>query len=331
MELKGTFMKKNHNATNWNLLWVLLIGLVFLPGRAWGEADRELPTVKIAYLPITHALPLYVTQELHREKFKNFNLELVKFGSWPELMDALNAGRVDGASVLIELAIKAKEKGIDIRAVALGHRDGNVVVVANDIKGLADLKGKIFAIPHRMSSHNILLHLLLAKAKLSVKDLTVLELPPPEMPAALASGRIAGYIVAEPFGAKSVAGGKGKVLFKSGELWPNALCCGLVLRNEFLRDHRPAARELVADYIRSGLYIDNHGEKVHDISRKYMKVDPKVLKLSLKWISYKDLKITEGDYRDLIRYMIELNLIKKPPLYAEFVDNTLFDAAKEKK
>lgn len=305
----------------------LLIGFLLLSGQARGQTGGELPTVKIAYLPITHALPLYVTQELDREKFKNFKLELVKFGSWPELMDALNAGRVDGASVLIELAIKAKEKGIDIRAVALGHRDGNVVVVANDITSPADLKGKTLAIPHRMSSHNILLNLLLAKARLSVKEVTVLELPPPEMPAALAGGRIAGYIVAEPFGAKSVAAGKGKVLIKSEELWPNAICCGLVLRNDFIRNHQPAAREFVAGYIRSGHDIDHDSRKIQDISRKYMKVDPKVLGLSLKWINYKDLKITEKDYRDLIGYMTELNLIKKAPAYSEFVDNTLYNAA----
>jgi len=141
--MKGAFMKTVRLGTH----LALLIGLLFLSNQSWGQTGSELPTVKIAYLPITHALPLFVTQELNREKFKNFKLELVKFGAWPELMDALNAGRVDGASVLIELAIKAKEKGIDIRAVALGHRDGNVVVVTNDIKSPADLKGKTLAIP----------------------------------------------------------------------------------------------------------------------------------------------------------------------------------------
>jgi len=34
-------------------------------------------------------------------------------------VDALNSGKVDGASMLIELAMKAKEQGIDLKAVAL--------------------------------------------------------------------------------------------------------------------------------------------------------------------------------------------------------------------
>lgn len=104
--------------------------------------------VKIAYLPITHSLAaLEEADEL--ETGDGIKVELVKYGSWPELLDALNTGRVDGASVLIELAMKSKQEGIGLKAVALGHRDGNVVIVSNDINTAADLKGKTFAIPHR--------------------------------------------------------------------------------------------------------------------------------------------------------------------------------------
>ena len=83
-------------------------------------------------------------------------VRLEKFSSWTDLMDALNAGRIDGASVLVELAISAKNKGIDLRAVALGHRDGNVLVAANGIKNARQLKGKTIAIPSTQSSHYIL-------------------------------------------------------------------------------------------------------------------------------------------------------------------------------
>src|SRR5665647_339362 len=90
------------------------------------ETENKKPVIKIAYLPITHALPLFVEAELQKEN-PNYKIELVKYGSWAELTDALNTGRVDGASVLIELAIKAKEQGIGLTAVALGHKDGNVI------------------------------------------------------------------------------------------------------------------------------------------------------------------------------------------------------------
>lgn len=302
--------------------WIILTGLV--SGlTVFGAGNPVKQKVKIAYLPITHALPLFVEQELNKDQFKNIHLELVKFGSWPELTDALNAGKVDGASILIELGIKAKEQGIGLKAVALGHRDGNVVVVANDINSSADLKGKTFAIPHRLSTHNLLLNIMLKQAGLNYADLKVIELPPPEMPAALAEKRISGYLVAEPFGAKSVAAGFGKVLYQSPGLWKNSICCGLLLRDEFIKNNRTAAREFVAEYAKAGNYISSNGDKVPAISKQYLKVDDQVLNLSLKWISYKDLRINEADYQELIRNMQELNLINTPPLYKEFVDNSL--------
>lgn len=285
-------------------------------------------TVKIAYLPITHALPLYIENELGKQSFKNIDVELVKFGSWPELMDALNTGKVDGASVLIELAIKAKEQGIDLKAVALGHRDGNVVVVSNDINSTADLKGKTFAIPHRLSTHNILLYQMLKDAGMSFSDLQVIELPPPEMPAALAEGRISGYLVAEPFGAKSVANGTGKLLFHSHDIWEDSVCCALVLRNEFIKGKGEAASELIKEYVDAGNYINSKGEKVDDIAKQYLKVEQNVLDLSLEWISYKDLKIYEKDYNALRDYMIEMDLSENPPLYNDFVDNSLIENVK---
>ena len=311
---------------------MLLLGLVACQNSSKSTSTNEdtaqKQTVKIAYLPITHALPLYVENELSSNKFKNIKFELVKFGSWPELMDALNTGKVDGASVLIELAMKAKEQGIDLKTVALGHRDGNVVVVSQDINTTSDLKGKTFAIPHRLSTHNVLLYLMLKEAGLSYSDLKVGELPPPEMPAALSEGRISGYVVAEPFGAKSVANGKGKVLFQSEDIWENSVCCGLVLRGEFIKNNNAAAVELLQEYVSAGRYIEQKGEKVEEISKKYMSVEKNVLDLSMQWISYDDLKINENDYNDLRKYMIEMDLSKNPPTYADFVDNTLIDKVK---
>ena len=294
------------------------------------ETKNEKKTVKIAYLPITHAVPLYVEDqnaEINVEEFKNINIELVKFGSWPELMDALNTGKVDGASVLMQLAMKSKENGIDLKVVALGHRDGNNVTVSKDIKTAADLKGKTVAVPQRFSTQNILLYQMLKDANVSYSDVKIVELPPAEMPAALSEGRIAGYVVAEPFGAKSVANGKGKTLFQSQDIWKDSVCCGLVLRSEFIKDNNVAAQELVNGYVKAGKQAEVKDSKIQDMALKYMSVDKNILDLGLKSTTYTDLKINEKDYEQLRQYLITMELSKNPPKYADFVDSSLIDKA----
>jgi NitT/TauT family transport system substrate-binding protein len=301
-----------------SLLLAAMVCAVSLP--SFSSDKKE---IKIAYLPITHALPLLVENETLKNKFEKYSLTLVRFGSWPEVLDALSSGRVDGASILIELALKAKEQGIDLKAVALGHRDGNVVVVANTINSAAELRGKTIAIPHRLSSHNILLNLLLAKANLKRTDINVIEIAPPEMPAALAEGRIAGYIVAEPFGAKSIALGKGKVLFESQDLWKDSVCCALVLRNDFIKSNREAAREFVGNYLVAAEKSHKRDADVKKIAETYLKSDAKVLDLSLKWISYNDLVIKKKDYDVLVKFLSSQGIIAQPPSYESFVDASL--------
>ena len=288
--------------------------------------DTEKLVVKIGYLPITHAVPLYMQNE-QSEEFGNFELELVKFGSWPELMDALNTGRIDGASVLITLAMKAKAQGIDIEAVALGHRDGNVLVVENEIDSVSDLEGKNFAIPHKFSTHNLLLNQMLKQNGMKYEDVNVIELPPAEMPAALSEGRVAGYVVAEPFGAISVQVGNGKVLYQDQELWQDSLDCVLVLRSEFI-DEGKAAEEFVSEYVHGGELAELKNDRTHEVSSQFMSVEKDVMDLSFQWISYDDLKIHEQPYEELIENIKEMDLFEDPPTYDEFVNTTLIDKAK---
>ena len=280
--------------------------------------ENSSDTVKIAYLPITHSLPvLEEAEELQQQT--GLQVELVKYGSWSELLDALNSNRVDGASVLIELAMKSKQEGIGIKAVALGHHDGNVIIVSNDIKSAADLKGKTFAIPHRQSSHNILLNDALATANLTIDDVNVTELAPTEMPSALASGQIDGYCVAEPFGAMGVSLGAGKVLFSSEELWKDSLCCGLVLTDKFIDERPDDAKSFVENYKKAGNALDK--EKAKETAKKYFSQSDEVLDISLQWISYNDLDITEEEYNTLAEKVKAYGLSDDPPSYSDFVKN----------
>ncbi len=274
--------------------------------------------IKIAYLPITHSLAVLETADELAEK-TGLQVELVKYGSWNELMDALNSGRVDGASVLIELAMKSKEQGIGLKSVALGHRDGNVIVTSDKINSAADLKGKTIAIPHRQSSHNILLNDALSTAGLTTDDINITELAPTEMPSALAGGQIDGYCVAEPFGAKAVSLNAGKVLFESKELWENSLCCGLVLTDKYIKNNPENARVFTESYKEAGENLTK--EKALETAEKYLSQEKEVLELSLQWIAYDNLDITEDDYTVLAEKVKSYGLSDNPPSYADFVKN----------
>ncbi len=285
------------------------------------STESNKTVIKVAYLPITHALPVLEEADLiNNDPNSNVKVELIRYGSWPELLDALNTGNVDAASVLVELAIKAKEQGIDLKALALGHTDGNVLVVDNEIQDASQLKGKTIAIPHRQSSHYLLVIEALARANLTIDDVNIVEIAPTEMPSALASKQISAYCVAEPFGAKSVSLNIGKVLFTSQELWPHSICCALVFNNLFLKNHPELAKEFIRKYHESAHALENK-EHALEVASKKFKQDKATLEQSLAWISFDNLQITEENYQKLSERIINAKLSDKVPEYKDFVVN----------
>jgi NitT/TauT family transport system substrate-binding protein len=301
---------------------LLLTSLPLLSGcsSSSSASNKEKTTVKIAYLPITHALPvLEAAEEVNADPDSDIEIELVKYGSWNELSDALNAGQVDGASILVELAMKSNEQGVGISAVALGHHDGNVIVADDSVQSASDLAGKTIAIPARQSSHNILINDELATAGLTTSDVEITELAPTEMPSALSSGQINAYCVAEPFGAKGVEISGGHVLATSEELWQDSLCCAFVLNDNFIDSNEDAAKSLVEAYKKAGNTLAESSDTTLDIAKEYLNSEDNVLTTSLEWIKFDNLDLNESTYDSLAQKVREYGLSENPPTYEQFV------------
>jgi NitT/TauT family transport system substrate-binding protein len=303
----------------------LLLSLLLPAGQS---AAADLPILKIGYLPITHSLAVVVADQLNAGKYQHLKTEVVKFSSWPELLDAYNSGQVQAVSELLVLALAGAERGIPKSVVALSHRHGDILTVAKEINAVKDLKGKRVAIPHRMSAHNILLSQALKKEGLSLKDVEWIEMPPPDMPAALARGDIKGFIVAEPFGSKAVSSGFGKELLNAKEIWPDYICCGLVINPAFKKKYPEAVREYVTSFAAAGKFIDANRSEAITIARKYMNIDEKTFALALSHdATYGELRLKRNEVEELQRYALELNLLKKPVDLDRFLDPTLLAPA----
>ena len=259
-------------------------------------------TITLGYLPITHALAMFEAKELlEKNADSNVTVELKKFG----------------ASVLVELAMGAKSQGIDLKAVALGHKDGNVIVVSNNIEKVSDLKRKTFAIPSNQSSHNILVQDMLERENLSINDLNIVQLAPVEMASSLASGSIDGYCVAEPFGTQSVINGAGHVLFDSKELWQDSICCALVFHGDFLKNKEAAAKEFMDTYYEAGKALNI--DEAYRIATTYLGQSEEVLKASVECISFDDLELKEEDYKVLEEKVVKYAINENPPTFEDFV------------
>src|SRR4029434_6530287 len=97
---------------------------------------------------------------------------------------------------------------------------------------------------------------MLAKEGMTVKDVEVVEMAPPDMPAALYAKSIAAYATGEPFGAAAQRAGYARPLSMTRDEWPNYICCVLTVREELIKEQRALVQQLVNYVQGAGTWLD---------------------------------------------------------------------------
>jgi NitT/TauT family transport system substrate-binding protein len=210
--------------------------------------------------------------------------EARKFASFSEMGEAFRSGHIQAAFIIAPLAIMLREQGVPLKIVYIGNRHESTLVMGASIQceSAYDLVGKRIAVPLRYSGHLLALRRYLRQNGLNANDVRVVEIPPPEMPAALAAKEIDGYFVGEPFASKSLASGAGKRFLDVESLWPGFICNLLIVRDELIRSHPEWVQRLVSLAAKSGLWAQDHLDETIKIASKYWGQDPRLVEYTFK-------------------------------------------------
>lgn len=296
-------------------------------------ADKEKTIIKIGYLPLTDHLTIIAKEQ---EKFSNIELVPVKFSSWAEISEAVKANAIDGAFLLTPIGINLRGKGVPVKAVLLGHRNGSVITAKNNdsIKSIEDLKSKTIAIPSRFSTHNILLRKELGEKGISTADVKIIEMAPPEMVNALSLGKIDAFMVAEPFGGQAEFQKTGKILMLSKDIWPNHICCVLNINESLIEKKPEAVQELVSAFVNTSKFIESDPAGAAKTSKKFLGQKPEVIKHVLTTpkgrIVYDDLNIDLSDFEQTQNYMLKYDIVKEKIDLTQYIDNRFTEKAYSK-
>ncbi|MBC8989473.1 ABC transporter substrate-binding protein [Micromonospora chalcea] len=167
-----------------------------------------LTTVRLASSPLGHLAPIYLAQE--RGIFAKHGLKVEVDTETSDLtsVPAVLAGKVDFATGDLTTLIVARSKGLDVKAVVPASAstgkegaDYGALVVKGDsgITSAKQLEGKTVSV-------NILTNIAAAAAREAVRadggdptKVKLVEIPFPQAPAAVSTGRVDGAWVVEPF------------------------------------------------------------------------------------------------------------------------------------
>jgi NitT/TauT family transport system substrate-binding protein len=259
--------------------------------------------------------------------------EYSKYSGWPELKESFMTGTVRAAYLLAPMVMDLVESGVPAKIVSLGHRSGAVIMVRTDsaIRTIRDLRGRRIAIPSRFAVDHLFVRRMLKEHGMTARDVELVEMAPPEMPAALYANQVEAYATGEPFGAVGELGGYARILYMTRDKWPSYVCCVLTVRQELIDRERPLVQQIVNHVRSAGAWLEA-AQANRDVAARIaagptvFNQQPEVLMHVLTnprdRVTYADLRLIRSELDELMEAALEAGIIRQPIAYERYVDES---------
>src|SRR5690349_12235535 len=270
------------------LIGVAIAALVAGAG-ACGSSEKSegdsVDQVKVGVIPIVDVAPIYLGQQKGFFTNRKINLTMESGQGGAAIVPGVVSGQSQfGFSNITSLLI-AQTKNVPIKVVVNGvastgvaGKDYGGVVVRKDspITKPADLAGKKVAVNTLKNIGDTVVRESVRKAGGDPAGINFVEMPFPNMPAALDAGQVDAAFVVEPI-LSTVTGAGGRVVaWCYADPAPNLTVAAYFASTKLIADNPDLVKRFTEAMKESLAYADSHPEQVRAILGSYTKIDPKV-------------------------------------------------------
>src|SRR5215203_3202933 len=239
-----------------------------------GGSATPLKTLRLGYYPnINHAQAVIGVGrgDFQKALGPDVKLETVIFNAGPSAIEALLANRIDATYVGSNPAINGYvvSDGEGLRIVAGSASAGAVFVVRNDsgIQSPKDIGGKKFASPQLGNTQDIALRKYIQdngfKTTENGGNVTVVPIANPDILTLFLKKEIDGAWVPEPWGARLIKEGNGRIFLDERDLWPNGkfVTANIAVSTDYLKNNPEIIKQLLVGHLEETDWINNNREK----------------------------------------------------------------------
>src|ERR671924_254368 len=291
-----------------------------------GGGSSEVTTVTVGTLPIANAAPMYLGMEKGFFEEENLEIEPQVGEGGAALIPSLVSGDAQFAFVGVIPAITAVAQNVPIRivtssddAAATEEEDWQTLVVpkGSPIMGVEDLPGKTIAVNALRGLAEVVISRSLEKQGVDYRKVKLLEIPFPEMPAALEDERVDAALLTEPFLSAVFAQGGKQIDAPSVETVPNFPNGVYVATEQYIAENGDVVDRFSRAMNKSLDYAQTHPDEVRRIIPTFTKTPAAAAaKLRLPAFDSKlDRKGIELEAELVARY----GIIDKAPAYDDLV------------
>ncbi len=291
--------------------------------------------LRIGYQPSTHQMAEITAmnkgwwaQDLAPLGVQNVSDKVFPTGA-PE-MAAMLSGDIDVAYVGAAPVLSAVATGLDAKIVAGVNTQGSDLVIRNDLNYTSpqNLKGLTIAtFPAGTIQDTVLRNWLQQNNLTPDKDVILKGMNPGDAVTAIIAGKVDGVFLPTPSPSVVVNQGKGKIVVRSGEMYPNHTCCVLVVSGKLIREHPEIVRQIIKTNDKAvafnlantdeaaAIFADKTGAKLEDVKASLKEWDG-------NWAS--DPNIIVAPVLDYAKIQYNLGYIKKSLTQADLFDLSFY-------
>ncbi|GAA4683273.1 ABC transporter substrate-binding protein [Nocardioides nanhaiensis] len=247
-----------------------------------GDADGgSAEAIQVGYFPLVHTATAVEADEAGIFDDAGLDVELVATAGGAQAIPGLMAGDYDITYANYTSAILGAQQGLPLVFVAgndVGATDHGIFVAADSpIQEVADLEGATFAVNNLQNIGTVAIKSQLEDAGLDADAVSLVEMPYPDMQAALDRGDVDAIWQVEPFQASATAAGLRKIadLFAgSVEGMPVA---GWITTREFAEENADAVEEIRTALADAAEQLDGDRERLVELVPTYTEVPAEVV------------------------------------------------------
>jgi NitT/TauT family transport system substrate-binding protein len=241
-------------------------------------------TLKLGYVPYADDAPAFLAQEKGIFRKHKVNVQFVPAPNPVAAVAALTSGNQQLAFVTAPVLINANLQNTKLKCISpvVGRqprdtaRDGTTLIAAKDsgIRGVKDLAGKRVAMVQLNSLNSLDIQALSVQAGIDPKSVQLIQMPFPQMPAALDQGRVQAAIIVQPFAQTAIDKGHTVINHPNAVLWPGGTTVCFAALEKYIEENPEAIKGFNAAMREAITYTRTHESEAKATLTKYMDLTP---------------------------------------------------------
>lgn len=255
-------------------------------GSAAGETDGDsLTEITVGVIPIASNAPIYLGDAEGFFEEEGLSLEIRDTVGGAAAIPAVQSGDFDFADSNLVSIMVAKDRGLDLTIVATGSastgdsdEDATAVVVPEDssIQSPADLAGSTVSVNTLENIGDTTISAVVEADGGDPSSIEYMEVPFPDVPAALSNNQVDAAWVAEPFLTQVLSEGARVVTYNYADFHPNTHIEGYFATNQTVEDEPDVVERFQNAMNRSHEYAEENPQAVRDIIGEYTNISAEV-------------------------------------------------------